>query len=136
MRSRASQWLATAPAVLALVGGLVLLPAVGDRARSAAPSAVAATTAPPYIHLAPQFASPDVRVHVAAGGFLAGETVSVGVTDPIGTELTLGTVSADRNGQVLLDVSPSDYATNGDNLVSVVGTTSGAVASTVVTLIG
>jgi hypothetical protein len=131
-----SHWLATGPAVLALVGALVFLPWVSDRSTSAEPSSLPGTTPPTYIHLAPQFASPDVRVHVDAGGFIAGETVSVGVTDPIGTELTLGTVAANRNGEVLLDVAPSDYATNGDNLVSVVGSSSGYAASTVVTLIG
>jgi hypothetical protein len=127
--------LVTSSAVLVLVGALVLLPTATDRATSA-PAAASTPPASTYIHLAPQFASPDVRVHVAAGGFVAGEMVRVGVTDPIGTELTLGSVPADRDGQVLLDVSPSQYATNGDNLVSVVGSKSGYVASTVVTLIG
>ncbi len=136
MRSRARHWFAAGSAVLVVVGALLFLPSASDRATSAAPAPAATPTASTYIHLAPLFASPDVRVHVAAGGFRAGEVVSVGVTDPIGTELTLGSVPADRNGQVLLDVSPSEYATNGENLVSIVGSTSGYVASTVVTLIG
>jgi hypothetical protein len=134
--SRASHWFASGSALLVVVGALVFLASASDRATSAEPAPAAAPTTPTYIHLAPQFASPDVRVHVAAGGFRAGELVSVGVTDPIGTELTLGSVPSDRDGQVLLDVSPSEYATNGDNLVSVIGSTSGYVASTVVTLIG
>jgi hypothetical protein len=112
---------------------MAVLLGVGDLATPGhAPTAAIAG----YVSLAPQLASPGVRVHVAAGGFQPAELVDVRVTDPIGTELTLGRVQADGQGRLGVDLSPTDYATNGDNLVSVVGPKSGVVASTPVTLIG
>jgi hypothetical protein len=96
-----------------------------------------ATSAPAgFMSLAPAFASPGVVVHVAGGGFQPAESVDVRVTDPIGTALTVGHALADGQGRVGLDLSPTDYATNGDNLVTLAGSASGVTASTPITLVG
>ncbi|MDQ6675415.1 MAG: hypothetical protein M3069_32575 [Chloroflexota bacterium] len=88
------------------------------------------------VQLSAAAASPGTWIRVHGAGFQVGEYVEIVVTDPVGSQTSLGRVIADAMGATEAEVAPGEQARNGLSVLRLVGNKSNLVAAVPISLTG